>query len=618
MDRGGRWLGRVVAFGVATALMVLAAPPAWSHSELDRSDPPNGGMVAPGRSSLTLWFGEPVSPSASRFVLRSLAGHRVAVSIRASAGGDLIRLTTDPLPIDTYQLDWRILSLDDGHSSSGTLVFGAGLRPNVVPAGGGGLPALPVLIARWLELTAVLLAIGALVVSGRVLGSLGAVCVGPRQRTRRIGLAAVVAAALAGILSPLARTYSNGTSPDVWLAQAWATLTGTPWGQLWLARELAIVLAVAAVWSWARGGRNPTRAGRLALAGLCVAILLESFSGHASALARMSWAAALASTAHVLAAGVWAGGLFVLVVCLVPLMRRNPDLRGVVLSSVWRTYSPMAAVASLVLLATGLYQAGRHLPDLGSTVSTVYGAAVTGKSALVLGALAMAGLNLLLVNPSISGRAARVLRRAPGWTPLPRERFTRLVTVEALFLLVAVGLAALLTSVPSAREVVEARQVTSPHSANVDGLFITFESVPAGLERTRLIARVRSTILPPPAEVRGADIELAGPAGAARQLALAQVEEGRFEAETRAPGPGRWTATVRVHRPGLPDTIMSAAWTVTAPAGARATALERVSTALAGLLLLGGLTAVVLTRRRRRGFPPNVSAPVTKQEASVR
>ncbi len=615
----GRIRGGIVVL-VAAVLVALAAPPAWSHSELDRSDPPNGGMVAPGRTTLRLWYGEPVNLDASRFDLRTLDGSQVSALLSPPLpGDDTVRLETDPLPLGTYELSWRVLSLTDGHSSSGTLVFGSGLRPNVVPAAGGGLPPVPVLLLRWLDLTALLVAIGALAVSGRVLDSLGQLGRRPRRLARTVGLVSVVASVYAGLITPFIRTQRSGTPYATWLGDTWATLTETPWGHLWIAREVAVLLAAGAMWSWARGSRGGVLRTRFALASLALAALLESLAGHAASLPRAAGLAAVVSATHVVAAGVWAGGLIVLVVCLVPLMRRTPEVRGVVLSSVWRTFSPMAAIASIVLLATGLYEAGRHVPSIRVLTSTAYGGAVAGKTVLVVVALVLAGTNLLLVNPGVAGEVGRILRRPPGWRPVSAGRFTRVVTIEAGTLLVAVALAALLTSAPTSREVADANRVTAPHSENIDGLFISFEQAPAGPARSQLLARVRSTILPPPHRLLGVDVALVGPSGRERTVSLEQVEEGRFEAETSVATPGRWTAAVQVHRQGVPDTISRAGWTVRPPGETRVTRLE-IATDLAAVLLLGlvGLLAVRLVRRRRVETLSSADSPAPEKEASLR
>ncbi len=586
---------------VAVVVLLLGASPARAHSGLERSDPPNGGMVAPGRDFVTLWFGEPVSGSTSTFVLHLVDGTGVETRVSSIDNGrSVVRIDTAPLERGIYQLEWRIISLGDGHPSSGTLTFGVGLRPGVLPSEGGALPGGTLVAVRWVDLSAILLAIGALAVSGSVMAGLGEGGVRARRRARRLAVAATVAAAYTGLLTPFVRTQRPGNPPGDWLSETWATVNGTPWGHVWLAREVAVVFAAIAVWSWARNRGGTAARARIALAGLVVVSLLEAMAGHAADLSSGTVPAVIASAAHLVAAGVWAGGLLVLAVCLVPLMRRDPDQRGPILSTVSRGFSPLAAVASVVLLASGLYQAGVHLPDLGALRTTVYGGAVAGKTVLVVAAFVMAGLNTLLVHPRLAGAIGARLGRRPGWAPLSLRRFPSMIMAEVAVLMVAVLAAALVTSVPTAREVAAANESTAPQHADVNGLFVTFEDLPAGPGRVSLQVHVRPTILPEPAPVREVVVTIDEPGGTGTTLPLVPVEKGRYGALTARPAPGTWTTTVTVLRDGLPDTLVPVEWTVEDPAADTTTRLRVATTSLAGLLLTLVATGLWWSRRRRR------------------
>lgn len=593
----------VASLAVGLAGLLLAAAPASAHSETLRSDPPDGGMVPEGRTSLTLWFDEPIGVPASAFQLRTLGGLEVESSVDFENGADKIVVRTEPLARGQYVLDWHALSLADGHASSGSIVFGAGLRPDAVASEGTGAPPADLLMLRWLDLGALLLALGALAVNGRVLGSAGEGASRMRDRVRGMGVLATWVVVYAGLATPFLRTRSSGAVAPEWVTQTWLTLTRTEWGQLWLLRELALVVAAVAMVRW-RGARgHSSSAPRVALGALVVAVLLQSWGGHAAALPTGSTLDALMGAGHVLAAGVWVGGLTVMAVTLVPRLHRA-GFTGSRLA-LWRAYSPMAAVSCVVLMATGLYQAGHHVPDLNSLRTTVYGAAVGGKVVLVAVALALAAVNTLLVNPRIAARLAALtghVLRATGPGTLART-----VTAEVVVLSTAVLVAAVLTSVPTAREVAVATRASTPDVATVDGLFLTFESVPEGAGRSRLILRMRSTIQPEPAPVTSVDVRLDGPSGVSEQALLAAIEEGRYEGSITAIGPGDWRGTVSVHRAGLPDSVMISDWTVAPPAAALASPLRTVSTLVAAMMLAA--LGLVLVRTRRRRTPAGDSDP---------
>ena len=596
--RAGGLRRHVAVLTAAVGILLLAAPPASAHSELERSDPPNGGTVEVGRSTFTLWFTEDVNVEASTFALQTEDGIVEDIAL-ASADGGYIKLETAPLEQTVYELDWAVLSGEDGHPSQGTILFGVGQRPVLGAAAGGSSPDAVEVAIRWIDLSFMMIAIGALAVSGRVLGSLGERAPRLSQRAGYIGAGAASIALVTGILTPFVRTPRGGLSLGAWFDATWGTLSGTSWGYVWIGRELSLAIAALALAAWASG-----RAGRgarlpLSLLALTAAAGLESWAGHASTLAERSGPAALASLLHLMAAGVWVGGLVVLVACLLPLTHRNPELRGPVLSSVWRSFSPMAAVSAGVVLATGIYETGRHLPSLGSLTSTLYGETVTLKVILIAVALALAGVNTLLVNPSLAAWVGRQLGRPTGWVPLAPKRFGTLVVAEAAVLLIAVAAAAVLTAVPTARDLAEADQVAAPVTESVDGLFVTFEEVAAGAENSRVIVRVRSTDKTETSPISQVQVRLISPEGPTTQVPLTLVEEGRYETETAALAPGVWLAWVTVARTGLPDAVTSAEWDVAADESAGTSGLEAAASVLT-VLLLTGLGVTVWRVRRRR------------------
>ncbi|MCV2396541.1 copper resistance protein CopC, partial [Actinotalea sp. M2MS4P-6] len=69
----GRARRAAVALAAAAALLG-GATPALAHSELEHSDPPDGGMVAVGRTSLSLWFTEAVISDATTVERRPAGG----------------------------------------------------------------------------------------------------------------------------------------------------------------------------------------------------------------------------------------------------------------------------------------------------------------------------------------------------------------------------------------------------------------------------------------------------------------------------------------------------------------------------------------------------------------
>ena len=600
---------RIAARTLVTALaglllVVLAATGASAHAELARSDPRSGGSAAVGRTAMTLWFTESVDVRPADLRLATLDGVEVPVTVR-SAPGTTVDLAVPPLTRGTYVLDWHAVSLDDGHASSGSVLFGVGLRPAVGPSGTDGRPAPDGYTLRWLDLTALLLVGGSLTVAGSVLGG-PTTPPGVQRRARLVGAWAAGAAVVAGAVAPVLLTRSGGDSFGVRLRASAELLTGTTWGHLWLVREAALVVVLAAVVRWSGAGTG-RRARTVGIAALAAALWCDASAGHAASLPARSAVAALATAGHVAAACVWAGGLAVVAGCLVPTLWRDRAAHpvGPTLAAVLRAFSPVAAVAAAALLATGVYAAARQVPDLHALTSTTYGAAVLAKVGLLALALGLAAMNTLLVRGPLAARLTRTVRRPAGWAPVPVRRLPVLVAAEVGVLALAVATAALLTSVPTAREAADVEHQSYLHAAHVDGLFITLEDVPAGATASRVVVRVRSTVRPEVAPVDAVEVLLEGPSGVSH-LPLALVEPGRWDASGPALAPGAWSATVAVQRGALPIATTQVVWDVAAPPGDGVGPLEAAAGGLAVVLLLATVLGVALARRRPAPVEPEV------------
>lgn len=592
--RGSRLTAVALA---AMVVLILGAAPASAHSSLERSEPAHGGKVAVGRTTLTLWFSDPISAQASIFDLQTEDGVEQAVTVSVSEG--VVAIEADPLQKDVYVLDWAVLSLEDGHIERGSVVFGVGITPDVVVSAADGLPELPELLLRWLDLALLMLVIGAVAVSGRVLGSVEKAKSAVLDHARYIGVTAAGGAIIVGALTPFFRVPRGDSSVAAWLDTTLGTLTGTPWGQMWIAREIGLIILAAALWMRATRRNESRRLLGVAVVTLAAVVGLEAWAGHASTLPRQAGLAAIASATHLVAAGVWAGGLAVLALCLFPVMRRNPDTRGPMLASAWRAFSPMAAIATVVLLATGLYESGRHIPDVAAVSSTVYGGGVAAKIALASVALILAGLNTLLINPRLAAPVGRLLGRPVGWAPVSLRRFSTVVKVEAAILLIALGAAALLTSVPSAREIELATQQTTPQTSNTDGVFVTFEVVLAGADQSRLIVMARSTLKPDPAPISAVGALLTAPNGTTANISLETIDPGLYQAKISKLDPGVWVVSVVLQRGAAAEATTQFEWSVpdSIPAGARP--LEVATTAVAVLMLVAAAGAARFARNRK-------------------
>ena len=624
----GRTVSRLLRAAVVAVLLGLGlAPAAGAHATLERSDPPNGGMVATGRTTLTLWYGEAITEAASSFTVQGDQG-AVPVTVALDHGNRVVHLTTPPLEQGTYTLSWAVVAAD-GHPTKGSVLFGSGFRPDGIPNADSSLPdALPVLL-RAADLGGTLVALGCLLALWRVVPVLGGLARATGRRALTAGALGVTLALAASIATPLVTTASqvgDGAAAGAWLSALDDVLVGSTWGRLWMVRVACLVVAYLALWLARRDiGRRGVAPGararttRVVAVALVVSVGLDSWAGHASALPSgeaLAWAAA---TAHVLAAGVWAGGLLVLALVLRPLALLDRAGRAGLALAGWRAFSPVAAVSSGVLLATGLYEAGLHVDSWSALSRGVYGPAVLGKVAVVAVALTIAGYNTVVVNERVADRLGRVAGLGRGWRPRPRPLRTT-VLVEAGVLGLAVVLAALMTSVPTAREVTAAATATAPQSDRADGLFVTVEAVPTGRE-VRLLVRAQAVVRPLGTPVTSVEVGVSD--GVATEpttlqedrIVLTQSEPGRYEGRIPEPDAQDWTAEVFLHRAGARTTVMLVPWSSAEPRSVfRATA----STVALGLLLALAAVLVLVRLRRRRTTPePPPDAPTDRPRPAV-
>ena len=557
--------GRRVLLGSAPA----ARPTASSSAPTPRT----AGMVAVGRTELTLWFGEPVDAAASTFSVPAhrspVAGHRARDQRASRPSGSSCTRHATVARRGTYCSigGW---SRRGRHPSRAPWSSAPGCAPGRVHAAaddGAARGSWPLL--RWLDLAGMLLAIGALAVSGRVLGSArrpgpGAATAGPApgRRCRR---------RCAWWPAPSPRAAQRGAAGRPvrgvgW--RPWATWSRHPLGpRVGCARVGAVVAVVA------RGAACAS--ARRAAGRRCGPS--EVVGPSPDALSSPSWpwprrpasrpgrgtprrcppdpaAAVLAATAHVLAAGVWAGGLLVVFVGLRPDRRLDTGPTRRVLTSApgarsarWQPSRPSSCWRRASTVGPPCPRPARRRPAPTAT---------PWSPRWLLLALALA-LARTPCSSSTRGspRGAGQPRRPPWWPPAA-PRCPPLVTAEVVVLGVAVAAAALLTSVPTAREVGAAPRRRCPRrSATVDGLFVTFE---AGAHRGEP-SSYRACAPNPTVARAGAGHRRRGRRAARRRgtpsASRSRDRAGSLRGPSRPGAAGDWPASVVLQRDGRPDSV---------------------------------------------------------------
>jgi putative copper export protein len=173
---------------------------------------------------------------------------------------------------------------------------------------------------------------------------------------------------------------------------------------------------------------------RTSMAFLFIAVFLVSF---AAALKRVRGAWAIAAVAgimyalqnitsgkwaslvnplHEVAASLWIGTLFVVVVAGLPAILRSTlssERRGALVADLIGDFSPVAIGASLLLVVTGITTAWRHLKFLAALWTTPYGYALDIKLVFVATVVVLGAWNWRRMRPRLGAeQAAHDIRRS--------------------------------------------------------------------------------------------------------------------------------------------------------------------------------------------------------------
>ena len=327
---------------------------------LASSQPKPGQRLGTAPGVVMLEFTEPLNRKLSRAVVADPTGRRFP----GGASGDReIRVALSTNAPGVYQVDWTTVSTLDGHTWRGSFEFGVGATPRAAAGEAGVGPGgedLLLAIGRWVEALALLLAIGMLLLRSLSSGHRDLQWVRPR-------IAPVLGVALvAGVAVVWGEAMTAGGSPAPSAFVSYVT-AGFP-GHARLARlgleglSLGVALVSAPwLWLWVVGATGALAA-----------------SGHAAAVSPSWWGIAVDGV-HLVAAGVWAGGILALATLRPPGGWRSPAMRALLVR-----FSPRALGAFAVTVAFGAVEAVQQLGHLGELGGSSYGRVLLAKLVLVV------------------------------------------------------------------------------------------------------------------------------------------------------------------------------------------------------------------------------------------
>ena len=395
---------------------------------------------------MVLHFDEPVETALGSIIVYDGEGERVDAgeimrprpeSVAVAIEGELER--------GTYTVAWRVISADSD-PINGAWVFHV-KEEGAQPAGVAAqvledtpfVTSVFYLGGRFLDFVLLLACVGG---TAALLYALRFAAEPVRRRL--LAVVAALAAALA-VVSLVELGLQGAAAAGTSLGQGfeWESVTSvmdTKFGTYALMRAgIGAALFVVALVARARGGRpsDPVLVGALVLAaGL---VVTPGLSGHASVEGPIS---IVADGAHVLAAGVWTGGLAFVVLGLV--LTRD-DRWGLAATSVPR-FSTLAVVSVAILIAAGTLNGYLQVRAWRGLWDTEYGILLLVKVGLVLPLLALGAYNNRYAVPRLRERIA---------SGLERRRFMRFAGAELVVMVAVVGVTAALVNAPPARTEVQ-------------------------------------------------------------------------------------------------------------------------------------------------------------------
>ncbi|CAM5545821.1 copper resistance CopC/CopD family protein [Streptomyces purpurascens] len=394
-----RRLPRLLTALAALAAVLLAAPAASAHTELESSSPKAGSRLAHTPATVRLVFSEPVDLAD----VRVTAGGRQLSVTRAAHGdskGNAVEVAVPKAADhDRLTLSWHVLDIEDGHATSGTLSFPLTAKAKAAGAAeSDDTQAAPQdaeavrtawVATRWVGYLALALYVGGIAFLA-LLWPQGA----HDRRTRRILTLSWTAGLAASLLAPgLQGAYgAMGTFDDVLRPSTYTALLTTEVGIVAACRVLLWVLAAIVLAALLQGGERAARSPGWRVGALAVGLGLlrtTGMTGHNAEGTHPGWGE-VADLVHLLGVSLWLGGLTLLLLGVLP--RRRPEELSATVSG----YSVLAGVSVAAIALAGAVLTWQVVGSFDALVGTGYG-------------------RLLLIKLAVLAAVLLIAQRSRGW-----------------------------------------------------------------------------------------------------------------------------------------------------------------------------------------------------------
>ena len=564
------WARYVLGGGLGLLLFAWAATGVFAHAELLGSEPADGSAVTSPPDQVRLFFSEPIEPEL--FSIQVYAADRTRIDRNNTAVSPtdprVLQVSLTDAGAGTYTIAWRALSLD-GHVVRGSFAYAVGaagtgpVRPLdlTLPAEGAPFPVESA--ARWLTFLLLMVLGGGFAFRPLLLDPTvpalgnGADALRPVLVRRWLWLG-WVALGLLILMSFAALLFQAASAAGLPLGEVLSgraisrLLASTRYGWLWLVR-LALLVGVAGVLAWIatapKGGSPTAWSAGAALSSL--ALLTISASGHASAVPERSNVAIAVDWLHMVAAGLWTGGLVHLGLTLPAALAHIPaDERRTVLGRLVPRFSIVAGASVLVLVLTGVYSSLLHVPTLQALMDTTYGAALTSKLLVFAVLLGLAAINLTIIHPRF--RAALTSKRKQPDDVTGRRAFRWLVIGEVIAVILVVAVTGVLTGLPPAGSVgLEPRPVSETGTAGAVNVALAVRPNQAGENRIEVALTFARGGPVTDAQRVGLTLTMLDMEMGSREIAPQSLGDGQYGVQgSQLSMAGHWQVDVQVRQGG--------------------------------------------------------------------
>jgi copper transport protein len=335
---------------------------ASAHALLTSSSPAAGAHLGTAPGVVVLEFSQFLNARLSHSVVIDPTGHQWPGEVD-SAIEMRIPLATNASGV--YTVDWTSVSDIDGHVISGSFSFDVGVGSssgqdaaalNTIP--GPQLSDVAIGAVKWVEALALIFLAGQVLLSRLAARAPTITWVKPGFRAASIALSAGLVVVWAE-----ATVASGGHSLSGYLAYFGSGLSGIALLVRLGFEALALVAVLIGSWTlpiWIAG-----------------AFVMLAGSGHAEGV-DPAWFGVGLDAVHLVAAGLWAGGIAALAVIRPPSGWRSPEARTLL-----NRFTPVALCAFGTTVVAGGLEAVEQLGSLQALFGTDYGRVLLAKMALV-------------------------------------------------------------------------------------------------------------------------------------------------------------------------------------------------------------------------------------------